>query len=651
MNLFACSKLRYTGLLIMFCMFCIASVDGAEISGTVYDYYGTTPVGGVSVQCLEYYGTDTTIYSAQTGPFGRFAVTVPAGVYIASVNPNGGTTQFIAQYHLGANSPYYTDALTVSDAEPLTGINFFLSTGYAVRGNLKTADNMAADGVLYAFDNTTGLYYWGMTGYSVDASTGGSFSLNLPQGVFSIIAYPLSTGPNAEIATVHVNDSMDGLILTLPSNAWIEGSVKTSSQLAVPSIRVDAIDSITGYSDGNGTTDSNGHYRIDNLIATRSYRILARTLFHPEYEFWTSPGTFYPSATNPSQAQLVTPSTSGIVNIDLTLPDAYGVIRGKVKDVNGSLVSGAYVFDFYISDVMNPFVSISQRATYTNDAGEYELTGIGPGRVGVAVIATNYVAQIYDEKNNTTTLKLASPIDVAAGQTVSNIDFLLEPTSALGTAPSVSSISPHFVFSGDTRQLTIKGANFNASAAIDLIDIYSPHRSGDMPTLSNVVISPDTVLISVSTGETTAKGPFYLTITNPDGQYTETGFHVILPLDHPEISILGAPSTFNSDSTLSVGWNVNNLTRTSVPVDVYLGLLLPTSDAVFYDNTTFTLEFKKMYDNYILSPGLFTVQDVIAEIPLGGAVLPSGDYLWFTGIAVPGTYDFIDVSLITIHTN
>ncbi len=649
MTIRRCFNLAYVALAVCVLLIQNEAIRAADITGTVYDYYGTTPVGGVAVQCLDYYGNDTTVYESLTGPQGRYTVSVPAGVYIASVNPNGGQSHYLPQYHLGVNSPYYTDTLAVTDDAPLSGIDFYLLTGYVVKGSLKNGSNQPVGGSLYAYDNTTGYYFWGLTGYQTEATGEGSFTLNLPQGVFTLIAYPDSGAAHAEILTVHVNDSIEGLNLVLPGSASISGTVTIQTSQPVSSIRVDAIDSLTGYSSGSATTDASGAYTIGGLPVGRSYRVLARSLFHPEYLFWTSPGTFHPSATNPSQATLVTPVGGGTSGIDIIMPDGFGVIRGKVKDTSGAFVSGAYVYDFMLSDALNSFVPISQRATYTNDAGEYELTGIGPGRVGIAVTATGYLPQIYNGMNRTTTLALATPLEIESGETLSDVNLLLTPVSDLGAAPVITAISPHLIFQGDTRQVTIKGTNFDAGATIELIDDYYVNRTGTLPVLSNAVISPDTVLVTLSTSSGTSLGPLYIAVTNPDGQYISAGIHVIIPESHPEISVLGAPTTFSSASTLSVGWNMNNLTRASHPVDVYLGLLLPTSDAIFHDGTTFTLDLRKMRANQILEPGFFLSQDLLAEIPLGGAAIPSGDYLWFAALAAPDSYDFLDISLMTIR--
>ncbi|MCD4654689.1 hypothetical protein K8T06_12255, partial [bacterium] len=59
--------------LINYFSFCVilvyisaVSISAETISGQILDYYGTSPVNGVTVQCLETTGADSTIYRFTT---------------------------------------------------------------------------------------------------------------------------------------------------------------------------------------------------------------------------------------------------------------------------------------------------------------------------------------------------------------------------------------------------------------------------------------------------------------------------------------------------------------------------------------------------------------------------------------------------------
>jgi hypothetical protein len=617
----------------------------SSVDGAVYDYYGTTPIAGVQVKFMDYYGDGSELYQTFTATDGTFNVGLPEGTYLGAVNTNQSTTSYLSQYYGGVNYIYWATPIIVEVDTTVSEIYFYLYAGFRVSGTVTDQSGTGESTDLYAYDNTTGYYFGNMLGFKSNADTG-AFSCVLPQGVFSLTAYPESNLGAGEQFPLLVNDDVDGVAIRLPVTAAVSGHVQLHNGTPVDSIRIDALDTLSGYSENYAYTDDSGDYRIEGLRSGRSYRILARTVFHDEELYSEYPGTFYPNKTSPADAQIITMTAGDKTGIDIVLPNSSGTIIGRVTDSEGSPLIGAYVYDFYCPDPLNPYVAISQRSALTDETGGYMLSGIGPARVGVAVSVTGYIPQIWDHEEMTTLLDTATCIDVSAGETVTNVDFLLHFSDSLENTPSVSSISPHLIFRGATSTLTIEGENFDSGSNIDLVDSYSVHYEGNPPVLQSFsIVSPEMIEVTVVTNQTTAVGPYFVAITKPDSQYVLTGFDVITPTDFPGISLIAAPEDFIPASTWSLGWNMTNLTETDRTMDIYMGLLLPTSDFIFTNGTEFTFDVIKFSENMFAESGYFLPQTFLFEIPLSGAVLPPGTYTWIIASFEPGTFELIDLSM------
>ncbi len=640
--------------LLMGCILCLTiilqPVSAGWINGKVLDYYGTTPVSGVSVRCLEYYGTDTNVYSALTASDGSYRLEVPSGVYLIAVNPNESGKRYIPQYYGGANSYYWSYTLEVGDTDDLSDINFYLWAGNTVSGTVLSDSGAPAEAALLAYDNTTGLYYWGLSG--AESAVDGTFTMNLPQGVYTFLAYRDGDPHAAESFPVCINDDRNDIAIQFKSTGAISGTVKDAQNNPLVSIRVDALDVLNGYSYGYATTDDQGNFTISDLQQHRSYFILARPAFQPDSLYPNLPGTFFPEATTPGQAEQVDLSGSEIRNIAVIVPSQSGSVTGVVRDLDGNPISGAYVYDFYYPGIMNAFVAISQRSALTDENGQYTLNGLGPGQIGIAVTASDYVPQIWNGKNMTTLLSTGDPITITNGQTVQNIDFELTPTASLGDAPTLTSISPHLILKTRTVEVLLTGTGFSDQAHVDFVDMYPLHPEGQFPVITAYqVVSTEEIHVTVQTDQSTAPGPYFLAVTNPDGQYFLAGFSVIHPMASAEISILSAPMHSIPDSTWSLGLNMQNLTMQDVTVDAYIGIALPTSDVIFYDGTNFSTDVIKYLDGQTLASGYFLPQSLLFTLPLDGAVLPPGEYVWVAALTGPGSYDIIDVSVSTIYIN
>ncbi|MCD4654094.1 carboxypeptidase-like regulatory domain-containing protein [bacterium] len=626
------------------------SISAETISGQVLDYYGTSPVNGVTVQCLETTGADSTIYRFTTDSDGLFSVAVPPATYYICVNGNSSNSLYVPQYYGGVNYSAYSYTVLVSKNVNVHDIIFYMYAGFKLHGKVSLRGQpIEAD--IIAYDNTTGALFYGLTGTNSGAD--GTFNLTVPQGTYVITAYADGHIQPAQLSPIVINDGRDisePIELEIPVTASVNGVVSGPAGDLIEEVRVDAFDTNGMYSYSYGLTDENGKFSIHGLEIGRTYKFLCRTNFNPGYAYWDLPGTWYPESTEPATASAVTVAPGGHTNIDIELDANGGSISGLVTDLDGTPIKNAYVYDFYYPDLcINPYSAIAQRTLYTSENGVYTLTGIA-GTVGIAVTAHGFVPQIYNDQNMTTLLDTGDPLTMTPGAEYTDINFRLTPVDTLGSAPVVTSIIPHLIIREMNQQVTITGTSFSPAATIDIVDFYPFHLYGNFPDVNIVNISTEEIQVTVSVDSHTATSAYYLAITNPDGQYTMTGFVVIDPEPSPTLNLLAAPEHFSEESTLVLSSNISNLSLQSETVDGYIGLVLPTGDAIFYDGITFSMDLIKYFDAKTLEPGLFSIQTLEFEIPLDDSILPTGEYLWFAGLFEVNTWDLLDLSIKIIST-
>ncbi|HKB11522.1 MAG TPA: carboxypeptidase-like regulatory domain-containing protein [Vicinamibacterales bacterium] len=103
------------------------------------------------------------------------------------------------------------------------------------------------------------------------------------------------------------------------------------------------------------------------------------------------------------------------------------------------------------------------KAVLSDANGRYEIDGLPAGRFIVSASKQNYVRMSYGERRP---LGPGAPIDVAAGQTVSRIDFVLQRTAAIAgrivdefgdPAPNVQVQPLRYVYSNGERRMQAAG--------------------------------------------------------------------------------------------------------------------------------------------------------------------------------------------------
>jgi hypothetical protein len=636
---------RLTSLWIVLALALPTATQAAvRLQGTVYDYYGRVHIPNVRVLAIEATGADNTIYETRTRPDGSYSLGVPTGSYYLAANPNDGGTTYIPQYYGGVNSIYYATLVQATDGD-VSDLNFYLVAGFRLSGELQL-DGQPAAGDLYLYDAVSAYTFGGLLAPAVPES-GGSFTANVPQGIYSCLFYPESGDYPGERAAVPVNADVEGIQLTAVADAGVSGTVYTAAGDPLQYPLVTVIDELNGFYYGYVQGDENGAYSVDYLPPGRSYIIWANSSFESQE---AAQARFYPSAVDPLDAEAITlASGENRTNLDITLGTGGATISGRVTDLNGSPIQGAMVYDFYISDRLGSITPYAQRVAYTNENGEYTLSGLAPTTLGVAAYHADYVPQIWNLHDQTTTLDVADPIDLGPDDSKADVDFWLRYAGDLGDPPVITSIYPHVVHPGSRPTIVLSGSGFDAFARVELLQETAIHVNGAPITIRSVQIGgTSSIRVDLDVPADAEEGPCYIAVTNPDGQYDYQGIVVLAPQPQPDVGITAAPHKL-SGAYHTVWVDIVNWTGSGIAADLYLGALLPDGSALFYDGASFTDTLTPLVPNLSLTPDFYLPLTNIFgfEIPTSAG---AGTISWFIALLDPAdssliSLDMADVSL------
>lgn len=188
----------------------------------------------------------------------------------------------------------------------------------------------------------------------------------------------------------------------------------------------------------------------NHTLSGRDGKFTIKGLPKGEYVVWAKASgyesRFYNNVKTLVEATNVAVTPPGIVeHIDFYLPALErkeGVIAGRVVgervDSTGSvekvMIEGAWVLAMPVNNLTRGNVPIW---TVTNEAGEYNLTHLRPGKYVVATWAEGYIGEFYD---NVRTWRAATRIEVDTNTVVENIDFTLNavPEGAYTIAGKIS---------------------------------------------------------------------------------------------------------------------------------------------------------------------------------------------------------------------
>ncbi len=178
--------------------------------------------------------------------------------------------------------------------------------------------------------------------------------------------------------------------------------------------------------------------RVYRTVTDETGKYEAKGVDPGQYQVYASNSRFVSSSYWPSAARVLT-LTAGqkAAGIDLTLMPR-GFIEGRVVNRNGGPMAGYNVTPLVFKYVGGRRVMVeAQGSPVSNDAGEYRLSGLPPGRYYIQVAAArsagdaeqdrsakprqeDYVTSYYP---GTADPNAAIPVEVAAGQTIGGVNI------------------------------------------------------------------------------------------------------------------------------------------------------------------------------------------------------------------------------------
>src|SRR5574341_1044634 len=326
------------------------------ISGKALDKTGA-PIANANIGVFSrdnpfYYG------GALTQNDGTYRVeALKSGNYFVQIWADG----YISEFYDNARTPDQATLVAVNEPNETSNINFVLSTGGAISGQVADKDNKPIAGAIVQayFAKPDSLFYRGF-GMALTEEDGTYKIIGLEPGAYIVSAEAwtpwsyaqqwyenVGSPDSATVIQVEEEQTVTGIDFTLdlPKIAGSINGVVTNLKgepLAGASIQAygpaDSIELKPRFW-GYANTDSSGRYRID--LPAGDYLVMASA-----YNGWQSVVLWYPNVSTPDSAVLVTVEKDvDREGIDFKLPlvNGDGVIAGKVTAEDGRALAGAFI--------------------------------------------------------------------------------------------------------------------------------------------------------------------------------------------------------------------------------------------------------------------------------------------------------------------
>ncbi len=404
--------------------------EGGKIQGTVAVEPDTSAIEGAHVVAFLVVNPRFARHVI-TGDDGSYSVeSLPSGSYAVVANASGYKREFYD------DSPNFGGATFIDIIEPeaVPGIDFILSPASAISGTVTDeVDGSAIAGAHIKIYGSLATSLRDAKRILVETRSddNGNYLVQLRPG--SYIAYAAAQNYNGEFYD-NVNErSQASPILVSPDShssdvdfslvkrSSIAGSVKdqnTGEPIAGAIVEAfkerrntNASLSDVGF---RGKTDSLGNYLIEN-VPVGKYLVVANARHYLR--------EFFEEASSKKEATFIeiTEDTS-VTDINFTL-DAGGAIAGFVASAEDSMpLAKALV------RVFDPN-SGRHKAEYTDENGNYLVSGLPTGEYLVQVIARGYFNEFYENARHRGD---ATPVVVNSPDVTPNIDFYLEPHKDTG---------------------------------------------------------------------------------------------------------------------------------------------------------------------------------------------------------------------------
>jgi Carboxypeptidase regulatory-like domain len=437
----------------------VAQTNGT-ISGTVTAAATDTHVANAEVVALDTNGgyTGAFAYSDQNG---MYSMSIAPGTYYLRVEfqnsyvpvlyPNA-QCEFDYYFQTSDCNIAQAQTITVADGASVSNINFSLSTGQSISGQIRDTSNQPiASASLTLFDGSgnqvTSQQSDGLGHYTFSVLADGIYKVSAQDPAYASQMYRnVSCGGTVQsqcdltqASPITISgQNAQGIDFALTRFSAIQGSVNGAGGQPVGQYGAQVwIIDIYGDEVAQAPTDSNGNYSAGPLVVGNYYAFATSAGYFPQLFAGIDCGEnclqSIPSATVIAITQL---GEDAQANFQL---HALPLVTGHVQDA----ASAAPLANVTVAVSVTPPASFSAVDTATTDSnGDYTLNNVMPGTYYVWAQSNNYIDQLYSGipceagyyYNPYTAycdVTGATLLTVASGQTPGAINFALNAASSI----------------------------------------------------------------------------------------------------------------------------------------------------------------------------------------------------------------------------
>ena len=412
---------------------------GGQITGNVMSVKNDEPAGSVTVTA-RHFSSGFTCATTRSLADGTFRLTgLPTGSYRVQTRS---TATLIGEYFNDAGDAGSAEPVEVTAESATSGIDFRLISKGTITGTVTRASDDAPvsdmrvevlDFSSSQYGSRVGYAYTDDNGaYTIDGLPPGQYRVRTDRYSFYYVTQYYSRSATFEGAVpVVITDggTVAGVDFSLMTGGSISGYVTADSDgQPIEDIYVSAelYDESGGYDYYGAYSDADGFYEIDKL-PPGDYRV---SVYSDVYV-----GEYYndtPSYSDAMPVTVVDGAESSDINFSLTASgpggiEASGAIKGTVtRASDGEPIGGFSVYAY--EESTGNYGGSCYISSYNCD-GTYVISGLSPGKYRVRTNAySDYINEYYDDTDDPDS---ATPVDVTAGNTTSDIDFSLASYAAI----------------------------------------------------------------------------------------------------------------------------------------------------------------------------------------------------------------------------
>ena len=427
----------------------IQSVNGTgAIEGTVME--GGSPIEGALVFAWSVTSNSVVTQSATTAADGSYSLqNLDAGDYYVVATADG----YFPTFYGNGQNPFEADMVTVVDGETTTGIDMKLKKAKggagSISGVVSSEDGAPIPGAWVVAFGANNPFQMNKS-FAVSNDDGAYVIGNLPKGMYLVAAYANgylaelydnTTNPLAATPVVVNDDQATGIDFALSKGGSISGHVQNDQGEAIAgavvSATADAAETPGGIPGLQGmmqkaVTDANGDYSISGL-AGGDY-IVAAMLMNAGggiVKFWQDKDNY-------QEADPVTVEQGAEVSgIDFTFVLPTAKIAGIVTDNDGAPLKNIYIY--YVRENSDFYQNFGRlwKNTLTDENGAYEIANLPAGTYYVSAWHWDWMNFKGVWYENADSLKDATPIVLADGETRDDVNMTLDLTSDYGSISGV----------------------------------------------------------------------------------------------------------------------------------------------------------------------------------------------------------------------